>query len=89
MDREQLLDEVVAAYLKCVEDGQQPDSVEWLARYPDLADELRQFLADQHSLYCVPARPGQGDAATPHDSDGDGSGETRPPDENPSLPLGL
>ena len=50
MDREQLLDEIVTAYLKAVEAGQQPDQAELLARHPDLADELREFFAAQKSI---------------------------------------
>ena len=50
MDREQLLDEVVTAYLKAVEAGRNPDPAEWLARHPDLADELKEFFAAQQSV---------------------------------------
>jgi WD40 repeat protein/tRNA A-37 threonylcarbamoyl transferase component Bud32 len=59
MDHEQRLDEVITTYLQDVEDGRAPDETEWLARYPDLADELRTFLAGQHSLERVagPIRP--------------------------------
>jgi hypothetical protein len=50
MDREQKLDEVVTAWLKACEAGQKPDPTDWLARYPDLASELREFFAGQSSL---------------------------------------
>jgi eukaryotic-like serine/threonine-protein kinase len=58
MDREQLLDEVVTAYLKAVEAGQNPDPAEWLARHPDLAAELKEFFAAQQSLdrFAAPLR---------------------------------
>src|SRR5258708_4662315 len=50
MDREQLLDEVVTAYLQAVEAGRNPDPAEWLAHHPDLADELNEFFAAQKSI---------------------------------------
>jgi serine/threonine protein kinase len=55
MDREQLLDEVITAYLKAVEEGQRPDPDEWLARHPGLADELAESFAAQRSLDRVAA----------------------------------
>jgi hypothetical protein len=39
-ERERRLDEVVTAYLKGVERGEATNQSEWLARYPDLADDL-------------------------------------------------
>ena len=45
-----MLDTLVTAYLKAVEAGHQPDQAEWLARYPDLADELAEFFAAQKSI---------------------------------------
>jgi WD40 repeat protein len=55
MDREQLLDEVITAYLKAAVTGADPDPAAWLARYPDLADELREFFADRRSVDRVAA----------------------------------
>jgi hypothetical protein len=55
MDREQKLDEVITAYLKAVEAGHGPDPAEWLAHYPELADDLREFLAEQRHLDRVAA----------------------------------
>jgi tRNA A-37 threonylcarbamoyl transferase component Bud32 len=49
-DRETRLAEAVTGYLKAVEAGQAPDSRVWLARYPDLAGELGEFLAGQEQL---------------------------------------
>src|SRR5262245_25261271 len=57
--REQRLDEAVLAYFKAHEAGQPPGTQEWLARWPDLADELRRFLADQE---CVEGRGAPGRA---------------------------
>src|SRR5262249_28616976 len=46
-ERDQLLDDVVVAYLEAVEAGQPRDPQPWLARYPELAAELAEFFADQ------------------------------------------
>jgi hypothetical protein len=37
----------VVSFLEAHESGQSPDPQEWLNRYPELADELREFFADQ------------------------------------------
>ena len=55
MDREELIDEVITAYLKAVDAGQKPDPAAWLARHQDLADELTEFFAGQQSLDRVAA----------------------------------
>lgn len=44
-ERDLRLDELATAYLKELELGQKPAQAEWLARYPDLADELAGFFA--------------------------------------------
>src|SRR5262245_41074573 len=69
MDREQRLDEVVTAYLLAVESGARPDPAAWLARYPDLADGLAEFFADEGRLAraaaplrLLAAPPGRADA---------------------------
>jgi tetratricopeptide (TPR) repeat protein len=41
------LDEVILAYVEASESGRPPDRAAWLARYPDLADELTAFFDDQ------------------------------------------
>ena len=48
--RNQRLDSVVAEYLDALASGPAPDRGEWLARHPDLADDLRAFFADHDRL---------------------------------------
>jgi tRNA A-37 threonylcarbamoyl transferase component Bud32 len=43
--REARLAELIAEYLEAVEAGRPPDREAWLAQHPDLADDLRAFLA--------------------------------------------
>src|SRR5436190_339651 len=49
-ERERRLDEVVTAYLKAAEAGEALDSAEWLARHPDLADDLAAFFAAEKQV---------------------------------------
>src|SRR6516225_5077669 len=57
-DREQLLDEVVTAYLKEARAGRAAQPEAWLARYPELAPDLAEFFADRAALerLAVPLR---------------------------------
>jgi outer membrane protein assembly factor BamB/tRNA A-37 threonylcarbamoyl transferase component Bud32 len=54
--RDQLVNEAIAAYLKEAEGGQAPDRSAFLARYPDLTEELTAFLAD-HDRFAQAAGP--------------------------------
>jgi WD40 repeat protein len=45
--REERVNEAIAAYLDAAEAGPVPDRDAFLARYPDLADDLRAFLDDR------------------------------------------
>jgi serine/threonine-protein kinase len=49
------LDEVILAYVEAIEAGQSPDRSAWLARYPQLADELNAFFADQDQFSSIVA----------------------------------
>src|SRR5215831_11194268 len=46
-EREQLLDEVIAEYLRLRAQGREPDRQEMQRRYPELAADLARFFADQ------------------------------------------
>src|SRR5215831_14359073 len=83
--RETLLDEVIVAYLEAVEAGSDPDPKEWLSRYPELADELANFFADQHKVkrWTAPVRKAARDVSTPAK---DPNGTTDP--NAPLLPTG-
>jgi eukaryotic-like serine/threonine-protein kinase len=60
--RNHRLDSVVAGYLDALASGPVPDRGEWLARHPDLADDLRAFFADHDRLVqlSAPLRDGAG-----------------------------
>jgi serine/threonine protein kinase len=45
--REERVNEAIAGFLEARRVGRAPDPEAWLAGHPDLADELRSFLADQ------------------------------------------
>jgi WD40 repeat protein len=71
-EHEARLNGVIAAYLEAVEAGQVPDRAEWVARYPDLADDLRKYFANHDRIAQVgeplraaaPAQPPTLEAAT-------------------------
>lgn len=54
--REELVDAAIADWLEAAEAGQAPDSREFLARHPDLVEELTEFLADREHFDRVAAR---------------------------------
>ena len=50
VSRDQRLQEILAAYLQDVEAGKNPDREKLLAQHPDLADDLRSFLAENDKM---------------------------------------
>jgi hypothetical protein len=49
-DRERRLYGILADHFQAVEAGRAPDRAEWLARYPDWAEEIAAFLVEQDRL---------------------------------------
>lgn len=49
-EHEQRLQQILAEYLELAEAGNAPDRESFLARYPELADELAAFLDDRESI---------------------------------------
>jgi len=61
LSRDQRLQEILAAYLQDIEAGKSPDRDKLLAQHPDLADDLRSFLAENDKMRRL---VNQADAAT-------------------------
>src|SRR4051812_19839512 len=57
--REERLHEILAEYLQAVDAGQHPVRQEFLSRHPELAEDLREFFAnqDQADKFTGPLRP--------------------------------
>src|SRR5262245_39456587 len=49
------LHEAVACYLQAVDAGQTSETIEWLDRYPGMAEELKSFFADQERFRALAA----------------------------------
>ena len=58
-ERERQLFGILAAYFEAAEAGEAPDRTEWLARYPEWAEDIMRFLNDQDRLLrlTAPLRP--------------------------------
>src|SRR5215469_4968260 len=65
-NREQRINEAIAAYLAEAGAGRAPNRAEFLARHPDLAAELAAFLADRDRFAraVAPLAPAGSDAET-------------------------
>jgi WD40 repeat protein len=81
-DRDGRIDAVIADYLDAVRAGQDPDPAAWLARHPDLADELAAFFAGKAELARLAPAPPAPDTP-PKDV------PTVAPGEAPAAPLGV
>src|SRR5437660_11483929 len=64
-EREQRLNEVIAAYLEFADAGCAPDRGELLAHYPDLEPELREFLDAQDRVSAIASPPAAVDETEP------------------------
>src|SRR5947209_3387717 len=71
-DRDERFGELLATWLEAAEKGQTPLRDDWLARYPEFASELLQFLASEKLLGAITTRlreiPASGEA-TPAPAD--------------------
>jgi serine/threonine-protein kinase len=81
--REERLQEAIVAYLAEVDAGRPPDPATFLARYPDLANDLQAFLATQERLdpLLAPLR-----AVSPVRSFAEASGSTDDPEATTPYP---
>jgi WD40 repeat protein/HEAT repeat protein len=61
------LSQVIAEYLEQVDAGHAPDPEEFVSRYPDISEQLREFFADQEKLnrLAAPLRPDDPDETQP------------------------
>jgi hypothetical protein len=55
-DRDERVDAAIAEYLAACDAGAPPAPAAFLARHPDLADSLREFLADHARMRAAPPR---------------------------------
>jgi serine/threonine-protein kinase len=67
LEREQRLDDVLVACLEALDQGRPVHASEWLARYPEFAEELAGFFAGQEKVHrlAAPLRSALAAAATP------------------------
>jgi serine/threonine-protein kinase len=90
-EREQRLNEAVAAYLEAVDAGQPLDPAAWLARFPDLAADLLRFFADQQQVNGLlaslrPPPSADGDAGSVMSCPGSSGSTEEPAVDGATLP---
>ena len=83
ISREQRLQEILAAYMQDVEAGKNPDREKLLSQHPDLAEDLRSFLAENDKMRRL---VDQADAATLAPTPGLQGEEVSPPVAAPDVP---
>ena len=49
-DPEERFHEAIASFEEALDAGQSPDPRDWLARYPDVAERLREYFADREGI---------------------------------------
>src|SRR2546430_14887745 len=47
---DEAVDEIIAAYVDALDAGEAPERADWLRRYPEAADALAAFFADQDAF---------------------------------------
>jgi WD40 repeat protein len=67
-DPEERLHEAIAAFEQARDDGRNPDPAAWLDDYPDVADRLAGYFADQNGLkrLAAPLHPASPVSSLPH-----------------------
>jgi WD40 repeat protein len=83
--REERVNEMIAAYLEAAAAGKAPDRAEFLARHPDLADELRAFLDDRERFARAAGQLGPPPSPAPPAADAATRAPGEPPAGTPSL----
>ena len=71
LSRNERLDQVLAEYLRKVEQGANVDHQALFAAHPDLADDLREFFGNQMRMQCLVGAPSllpSGNGAAPSSS---------------------
>src|SRR5262249_14826309 len=86
-ERQHRFESVLGAYFEAMDAGQAPDRQELLARHPDLAAELAEFLAEQDRFHrlVAPLRPETTELADLSPRPPSGPGDLHPGDPGPDA----